>query len=284
MIKHNVLIVGSNGYLGSALLLYLKNLSFLQVSEFKTENRIPEDSEMMNLISNFDVIIHVAGGGGNKYCIKEPLKAYRDMIQFTESLVRNSISQKIPKIIFTSSMYVYDSNLTLNKISEDSPLNPRDYYSSLKLASEKIIERHPNNFILRLSHLYGFGSGNRLFKGGVVNKICKQAAEKKKIALSHPSLSLDLVCIEDVLKSIEILIINNFGSQVINIGGGALTELKQVIKYIEEILGHKVELEFENYKQKNQVFLNIDRAKDVLNWMPKSDMRLEIKKILNEYY
>ena len=284
MIKTKVLIVGSIGYLGSALFLYLNNNSDFDVAEFKAKNRIPDDVEMIDIISNYDVIIHVAGGGGNNYCLKEPYKAYRDMILFTENLIRNSISQQIPKIIFTSSMYVYDLNSNLNKISEEGILNPSDYYSALKLASEKIIEQHPNNVILRLSHVYGYGSGKRLFKGGALNNICKQATENKKLVMSHPDLSLDFVCIDDVIKSIEILIKKNLGSQIINIGGGALIKLNKVVEYLEELLGYKVEIEYRENKQKNQSYLNIDKAEAILNWKPRANMRLEIKKLLNEYH
>jgi len=259
LIKTKVLIVGSGGYLGSALFLYLQINPNLDVHEFKSKNRIPDDYEMNKIICSFDVIIHVAGGGGNNYCLLEPFKAYRDMIQFTQSLVSNSISQKIPKIIFTSSMYVYDFNSNLTKIDEEGLLNPKDYYSALKLAGEKIFEQHPNNFILRLSHVYGYGSGKRLFKGGVINKICKQVAENKKIIISNPNLSLDFVNIEDVMKSIEILITKNFGSQIINIGGGTLVKLKKVVEYLEGLLGHKVEIEYRNQEQMNQSYLNIEK-------------------------
>ena len=134
MIKTKVLIVGSGGYLGSALFLYLNKNSDFDVAEFKAKNRIPDDVEMIDIISNYDVIIHVAGGGGNNYCLKEPYKAYRDMIMFTENLIRNSISQQVPKIIFTSSMYVYDLNSNLNLLSNiDLKDLPRSHYHHLNL-------------------------------------------------------------------------------------------------------------------------------------------------------
>ena len=95
MIKTKVLLIGSRGYLGSTLVLLYKKNPLLYVEEFQSENKIPDDFEMKKIISGYDVIVHVAGGGGSKYSTNEPYKALRDMVLFTDRLVKNAISQKI---------------------------------------------------------------------------------------------------------------------------------------------------------------------------------------------
>ena len=284
MIKTKVLLIGSRGYLGSTLVLLYKKNPLLYVEEFQSENKIPDDFEMKKIISGYDVIVHVAGGGGSKYSTNEPYKALRDMVLFTDRLVKNAISQKIPKIIYTSTIHLYDIRADTTHFNEEEAIYPTDYYSSLKLASEIIVAQHPNHIILRLSHLYGYGSGQRLFKGGVLNNICKQAVNKEKVTISDLDYSLDLVCISDVVRAIEKAITISCGSQIINIGTGYSIKLKEILECISQFLEYDIEVINLNDNFLGGYSLSIDKAKKLLGWSPVANIQSEIKKLVNAYH
>jgi len=206
------------------------------------------------------------------------------MVLFTDRLVKNAISQKIPKIIYTSKIHIYDIRVNTTNFNEKGAIYPTDYYSSLKLASEKIIAQHPNYIILRLSHLYVYGSGQRLFKGGVINNICKQAVNKEKVTISNLDYSLDLVCISDVVRAIEKAIITSNDSQIINIGSGYSTKLKEILKFITQYLEHDIEVINLNDDLLGGYSLSIDKARKLLGWSPVANIQSEIKKLVNAYH
>jgi nucleoside-diphosphate-sugar epimerase len=282
--KVKVLLVGSKGYLGSALLSCLKEDTLISVTEYYSSNRLPSGIEMKELIFGHDVIIHVAGGGGSKYSIKNQRKALEDTVLFTDRLVNSAISTKIPKIIFTSTMYVYDNdqkNSDNCEFNEESKLFPRDYYSSLKLACEKIVERHPCYIILRLSHLYGYGSGNRVFKGGVLNNICNSAVKEGKLTITNLNSSFDLVSIDDVVDAIDKSIHTEHINQILNIGGGAGVTLKSIVEQVSSLLDVDViDLNREYFRE---CTLDIHKAKKILNWSPSEKIKSEIRVLINAY-
>jgi len=280
-----VLLVGSKGYLGSALLSFLKKSALISVTEYWSSNRLPSCTEMSELLLGYDVIVHVAGGGGSKYSIKNPKKAMEDTVLFTERLVDCAIAIKISRIIFTSTMYVYDNNVITGdscKLYEGSTLFPRDYYSSLKLACEKIVEKHPSYVILRLSHLYGYGSGNRLFKGGVLNNLCRNAVQEGNVTVTNLNSSFDLVLIDDVVNAINKSIHTRHINQIFNIGGGDGVKLSSIVDQIYDLLDiNVVDLHSDCFSES---ILDIQKAKLMLNWNPSErKLKSEIQGLINAY-
>ena len=80
------------------------------------------------------------------------------------ALVINNI--KIKQLIFLSTIDVYGVNIIDEYISEDTQLNPYDYYATSKVVSEFILrkvckENNINLFIARLSGVYGHGDNRR---------------------------------------------------------------------------------------------------------------------------
>jgi len=151
-----VLLTGSSGFLGSYIIKYLKKFPIYditllvreydnqfegisQISFFDIEKKIKNNIK----INNFDVLIHCAGlahvatnknfSSAKKYKVSN-LDLTKLLIKFTKSL-------KIKKFVFLSTINVHSTKGNVGKISEETSLEPSDYYALSKIKCENVIKR-----------------------------------------------------------------------------------------------------------------------------------------------
>lgn len=164
----NILITGSTGFVGSALLR--------KINEVKNEDKIfllssrhndnfdtylyhrDGSNYVIEAPENVDVLIHLGAwtpkSGGEANDIERSFSN----IQFTKSLL-NQLNT-LRKIIFISTLDVYAP--TIEAINEDSSVKPISLYGSSKLFCEEMVKAWANEksiscCILRLGHIYGVG-------------------------------------------------------------------------------------------------------------------------------
>ena len=176
----NVLVTGSNGFIGKNLIVHLNELENYDVLTFSRENSI---DELKELISHADAIIHLAGENRPKDASAFKI-VNTELTQLLCDEVRSS-GRLIP-IVFASS------------IQADFE-NP---YGRSKLAAEMIIKKlaieigNPT-FIYRLPGV--FGKWCRPNYNSVVATFCHNIANGLPIQINEPSKELNLVYIDDVV-------------------------------------------------------------------------------------
>jgi len=188
------------------------------------------------------------------------------------------------KIFFPSSWVVF-SGLRGDIIADEhTPPLPSDTYSLSKYISENIIKFFSEQYgidycIMRIGPVYGPGGDRPRF---IINFIEK--AIKNEDIVYHEYLNgppkLDLIYIEDVSEAI-ILTLKKDISGIINIGGQKLYSTREIAEIIKEltnskskILPNKIMTLHANIK------LSIERAKEVLGWYPKTNVKDGLKDII----
>lgn len=224
-----VLILGSSGYIGKELVVYLKKNNF-EVFEF---NRTSSIENVIKNSKEYDVIINLCGSKGNA--------------DFSDSLKSN---YEIPKSIFDEV-----SHLRLNK--KTLWVQTSSYYElQLELGRKSWYAIHKNNFkqyltqnkdqinssILYLPHIFG-GSEN---ENRLIPLIINASMEKKMIELGDRSSFLPLLHIQDLMKAILITMETGFSiASASPVWKGSLEELvdqhispenKQYVKFKENPL------------------------------------------------
>lgn len=164
----NILITGSEGFVGKRLNPFLRDLGYkitcLDKINFNQKKIIlcdlaSDDAiKVADILKNkkIDLLIHLAAAKGD-YNIS-PKIFYRDNVEATRNLVKILVKLSIKNVIHysTVSVYGHDNKLT----NEDAPLVPNNYYGKTKLESEKILikwqkQNTSNLTILRPSVIYG---------------------------------------------------------------------------------------------------------------------------------
>ena len=192
----NILILGSEGFLGSVLVPYLlkeKNIFITGVDKcfFGRNNKIlkrfkffKKDYKLLpkSFFANFDFIIDLVNISNDP--ASELNTKFTYMTNYTNKIkLYNKIKKikKIKKYIYMSSCSVYGNNQNL--ISEKSKPKPISLYSKLCLKYEKYLkEKKDVPFtIMRLGTLYGWSE--RMRYDIAINKIMRDMIFLKKIEI-----------------------------------------------------------------------------------------------------
>jgi nucleoside-diphosphate-sugar epimerase len=231
----NVLVTGSNGYLGSVLCKTLKRNSNISIIEYDNclynEVLFKENKEKdfrhidFSKLCKIDIVIHLAGISTN---YDPPEKIYSELafeinhnatIQFAIKAKKAGVN----KFIFASSASVYGES-SEGHVNEESKPKPITAYGSSKLKAEiDLIKLKGNGFapvILRMVTLFGISDRMR-FDVLINNLIVTSLFNKKIILQSDGNATRPQVHLTDVSNIYEAIVLDqskNFDGEIINIG------------------------------------------------------------------
>jgi UDP-glucose 4-epimerase len=203
-----VLITGGAGYIGSELVYTLvqhpevekvviyDNLSNANFNLFIGLRKIhnPQKVELVkadildsrNLkkaLEDIDVVYHLAAFVNTPFSDNNP-HSFEQINNWGTAQVVDAVEQSdVKKFIFTGSVSVYGSSE--NKVSEQSPLNPKTYYGISKKRAEEHLERlagKTETHIIRLGNVYGYSKNIRI--QSVINKMMFDANFHKRIKIN----------------------------------------------------------------------------------------------------
>src|SRR6185295_16928824 len=182
-----ILIAGGGGYLGSALLKHLAGehdcVCFGHGTRFSDLSQIlPAAVEyvagdltdvhlLKEITAGVDAVIHVAGTGGEADCVANPMRSLLAHVHGTHLLMREAQRSGVAKLIFTSTIAVYGTYQPRPMpLTEDMEPRPDEFYGALKATAERELIDSGRFKILRLSNVYGCGSGLFSLSSGVAGK------------------------------------------------------------------------------------------------------------------
>ncbi len=138
----NILLTGSNGFLGTVILKYIsKDNTISKLSKSKGEYIISLDQKVPVFFEKFDLVIHAAGKAHSVPKTSLEKQSFFDVnfIGTQNLLLGLEDSQSIPKaFIFISSVAVYGRESGVN-ISEDAPLLAKEPYGLSKIQAEQLV-------------------------------------------------------------------------------------------------------------------------------------------------
>jgi UDP-glucose 4-epimerase len=268
--KQKIAVVGAAGFIGRNLSSYLKVKGF-SLNLFYRSDPIIENGNLRSDFSNADVVIWCASQVTPISAELHPDLVEAEVESWKELLRILKLSGKSDfKLIYLSSAgCTYTSDET--SYSEDHPANGTNEYGLLKLKIEKLlIESGLNYLILRIANVYGpnqpIGRGQGVIAEWINSINCK---EPIKIFGDLDSFR-DYVFIDDLIEVIRLCLDLNITNQIINIGSGQRTTLRELLQVISSITKQKVEyLQFGSRKvDRTGYVLNIDKINRLTGWSP----------------
>lgn len=209
----NILITGSNGFIGKSLIKYLKKNTVHIIHEFSKDDKL---SDLEKLISKIDIVFHFAG-----------VNRTSDKINFEK--INVGLTKKICKIIRKNpnTKLFYASSIQANYDND---------YGISKKRAEKICLNLQKNFqnkiyILRLPGIFGVGS--KPYYNSVVATFCYNTVNKIKLNIIEPEKEIDLLFVEDLCRQLNDLMNKKFAGDFIkfkNVKKISVGELASTIK------------------------------------------------------
>ena len=232
-----ILIVGSQGYLGSRLTSYLKERGYYcagidtgffengilvkpgAVSTVKRDARLISEVD----IKDFDVLILLAGISNDPFGHMTSEQIYDPSRDYALTIAMMCKKLKV-KFIYPSSCSVYGAAAGEGLLDENSPTNPQTPYSINKMQVEEglseLADKDFSPIALRFGTVYGMSP--RIRFDVVINMLCGLALTTKKIVLnSNGEAWRPHLHIEDACESFRCCIdwdINSPSLIILNIG------------------------------------------------------------------
>ena len=132
---------------------------------------------------------------------------------------------------------------------------------------------------MRFANVYGF----EVNKKTVISILIDKIFNKKEIVMREIQSIRDFIWIDDVIDSI-IRVIKKQPAKILNIGSGKSYSIKNVIKIAIKSSGiNKKKIEGnKKLKKKSTILLNINLAKNILQWQPKVTLKEGFEKIFKK--
>ena len=209
----NILITGSNGFIGKNLINYFKSYTNHNIYEFSKNDDL---NDLENLISNIDVVFHFAGI--NK--AEEKILFEKVNVSFTKKICK--IIKKNPNL---SLFYASSIQIKLN-----------NNYGKSKMRGEQVCLDLKNKFknkvyILRLPGIFGIGCKPNY--NSVVATFCHNTANKIPLNIINPDKEIELLFVEDLCEQLNILINKKYPKEFIKLQNVHKISIKRLAAIIK---------------------------------------------------
>ena len=308
-----ILVTGADGFIGSHLVEALVKKgynvkAFVMYNSFNSwgwlddiDSSIKNSIEVVtgdirdpfgvdNAIEGCDIVIHLAALIAIPYSYHSPSSYLETNITGTLNILQSAKTNKIKKVIHTSTSEVYGSAQYV-PIDEKHPVVGQSPYAATKIGADQLALSYYRSFdtpvgIIRPFNTYGPRQSNRAIIPTVITQILSGSKEVK-VGNIHPTRDFSFIddTVNGIISGIES---DNLLGKVINLGAGFEVSIHDTIKLIAEILNEDISI-ISDDKRKRKKFSEVDRlfsdnslAKKMLGWKPVYNGNTGFKKGLQE--
>ncbi|HEV7860312.1 MAG TPA: NAD(P)-dependent oxidoreductase [Pyrinomonadaceae bacterium] len=227
-----------------------------------------------------DVIYHTAA------LLPRPGTQPADLIQTnvegTKNLLRASVASGRPRVVFTSSVIVYDSGPW--PVTEDAPVKNRGVYGKNKIDAENLLFHHREDdgldyVVLRLSHVYGPGA---TYFDRLLNQIL---SSPYRVLLEKRRKVEQWVHLTDVAEAIILAGTQPaVAGQTFNIAGNQIITYRELVPIVMPAASRRHWSGFESTQRHagpaSTLKYDIRKAQSLLGFTPKMPWQEGIKQML----
>jgi UDP-glucuronate 4-epimerase len=308
----HILVTGGAGFIGSNLIralfhsnagikitcidnfdpFYAADLKQFNIRDFKTNPAFhflyidianTSSGELSDLIPDkVDTIVHIAAKAGVRPSIQNPLAYQQTNVIGLQHMLDFAKEKKVKQFVFASSSSVYGVNEDF-PWKEDGQLLPISPYAMTKLAGEMLGHVYSKLFgvrfiALRFFTVYGPSQRPDL----AIHKFTKAIIAGEQVTMyGDGSTSRDYTFVDDTVQGIMAAMkYDQSDFEIINLGNNYSVSLKDLINKMEEVIDKKaIILQLpEQQGDLQKTFADISKAKKLLGYDPKTDLKEGLKK------
>ena len=297
-----ILIAGSNGLVGSAILNELLASGQDAVGLTRSNVNLLNRSEVFSYIKDLkpaaiiDAAAKVGGIGAND---KYPVDFLTENLQIQSNLMDAAHDANVEKFIFLGSSCIYPRECP-QPIKEEylltGPLEPTNSaYALAKISGLELIKsyrkQHGKKWITVMpTNLYGPRDNFDLQNSHVLPALIRKFVEAINSGVNNVQLwgtgsaVREFLYVEDLAKAVVFCLENYDSSEHINIGTGIGTTIKELSVKISELSGFQGEIKWDSSKPDGMPVKVLDVSKiNQLGWFAQTKLEEGIKKTLDWY-
>ena len=308
-----ILVSGGAGYIGSHAARALRRAGYevILYDNLSAGNRglaqgfelvegdIADQSRLRPVLARVDAVMHFAAHAYVGESVENPRKYFRNNVLGGLSLLNSALDAGIRRFVFSSSCAVYgipeQSPIEQVRITEQTPRQPVNPYGVSKLFLENALEAYSRAYGLRSVSLRYFNAAGADESAEIGEchdpephlipltlRAASGIGELQVFGTDYPTP--DGTCIRDYTNVVDLAeahvialqhLVAGKPSFTVNLGTGAGSSVKDVIRTVEEVTGKKVPIKIVPRRPGDPPSLVADpaRALKVLNWKTKRTLR-----------
>lgn len=222
------------------------------------------------------------------YSVADPVTSFEINMLGTYNVFRAAHEEKVKKVVFASSASVY-GNPDYVPMDEQHPLKPITPYCISKIAGENMLRMKGLDNIRHLTYryfnIYGLKQSTDAYYTSVIISFVKRAhAGLSPRIIGDGGQSMDFVNVADVVDVDISGIESDVEGEIINIGSGKSTSIKELAHVILKQMGKDLAPEYVEgprpIVQRRQA--NIEKARRLLGFSPKIDLQTGLSQLIDD--
>lgn len=304
-----VVIIGGGGFVGSALVRHLSArhecVCFGHGGRFEelrekvggeveyVEGDVTDAAALRGVVRGAGAVVYAAGTGGEADCLADPTRALLTHVYGAQSAAREAACANVARFVYTSTIAVYGTyRARPMPLTEEMEPRPDEFYGALKASAERALIDSGRFRVLRLSNVYGYGSGLFSLSSGVAGKFVELISQGRPLRVyGDGSQRIDYVHVDDVCRAYELALgateSENF---VYNVGGGRPVSIKELAEaaasLAEELTGTRAEIEYApapSDKLWPDRRLSVEKIERGLGWRPTVSIKDGLREMLTNW-
>lgn len=318
--EHSILVTGGAGFIGSNLCEALldngnkvtcldnfstgkrENIAHLQSnSNFKLiEGDIRNLDDCQKACEGVDYILHEAALGSVPRSINDPITSNEVNVSGFLNMLVAARDAKVKRFVYAASSSTYGDSESLPKV-EDKIGKPLSPYAISKYVNELYADIFSKTYGLQtigLRYFNVFGrkqDPNGAYAAVIPKFVMHLMQHESPVINGDGSFSRDFTYIDNVIEmNVRALTSTNKEAvnTVYNVAFGERTDLNELVGLLKEFLGEfdaeikRIEPKYGPNRQGDvpHSLASIEKAKTLLNYSPKYDMRSGLKEAVNWYW
>lgn len=310
-----ICITGGAGFIGSAIARRLAKIAKVTVVDSLTPEyggnlrNLDEISHLLNikigdvrkrdvaeyLVKDVDYIFNMAGQTSHMDSMTDPFTDL-EINAHAQLSILEAVRKFNPKakIIFASTRQIYGKPDYL-PVDENHPIRPVDVNGINKNAGEQFHLLYNSVYgikssVLRLTNTYGPGMRIKDAKQTFVGLWIKKLMLNEDFEVWGGDQLRDFNYVEDVVDAFIMAAISEKAvGHVFNLGSSEIVSLKSLAELLKKInqTGKYIEMSFPEDRKKIDIgdyYSDFSMISKVLNWNPKTELELGLKKTLEYFY
>jgi len=278
----NILVTGSSGFIGSALVEELNNQNY-NVIQF---DRLAGDISDINFYEkyknvNINHIFHLAARTFVPDSWINPMQFYKTSVLGTGNILELCRHKNIPITFVSAYLYGLPEKLP---ISEEDKIKSNNPYAHSKYLAEELCRFYSDYYgvkitIARPFNIYGKNQKDIFLIPHIINQVLND----KSINVKDLNPKRDYMYLGDLINGLIKTLHRSKQLSIYNFGSGEEISVAEIINIIQRIVGTNKEVISEKKERKNEimhVIADISKAKNDLDWAPKFSFEDGIKEII----
>jgi GDP-L-fucose synthase len=297
-VGRNCLITGGTGMIGREISTLLAdagaNVRVVSLDRVKVHEKVDHvygdltDFQFCReQTKDMDCVFHVAGIKGSiKVTIENPASFFVPLLMFNTNVLEASRINKVPKLVYTSSIGAYSAAEVFVESEEEDQGPPMDMYPGwAKRMAEMQINAYRTQYdlkdysIVRPCNVYGPGDNFDPKNAMVIPTLMARIynGEDPVVVWGDGSAIRDFAYTKDVAEGTILALHHGTGGRYVNLGSGVGVSIKELVETLHSFLAFNYQFDTSKPSGFPRRIMDISLARDLIDYKPSTNLKVGLE-------